>query len=58
MMPLTAYTGSRRHSRYHVQVEIEDREVDDTPAHVPVTCTGRLGTGGVLGFLDDASPIV
>jgi len=41
MMPSPAYTEAKLRARYHVQVEVEEREeVDSTPAHPAVS--GRV----------------
>jgi len=47
MMPPPTYTEELRRAKYHVQVEIEDRdEVDQTPADIPVRCRVRRAFRG------------
>jgi hypothetical protein len=41
MMAPPAYTESRLRAKYHVQVGIESRDMDRTPALVPVCCRVR-----------------
>ncbi len=54
MMPGPAYTESRLRAKYHVQVEIERRDIDQTPACVPVSCrVHRIFRGDALLTVGD-----